>query len=178
MLRRPVVPNDAHSPGLEVRLVPARVLTEAGWLVGKLHVARAWRMIDYINHAPEFIALADVVLEGRPKVLPLFTLRRSAISFIVVETEQDRQMDLPARDFVVHPCAWLMPNGSLYGRIEVARGIRLSDYLSKARGFILVQDVHFQLRNVWDKRIIDHRESAVLLNPHAPIGVAEYPEEG
>ncbi len=177
MFRRPVVPNDAISPGLEVRLVPARILTQTGWIVGKLHVAENWRMIDYLNHAPEFFSLADVVLEGRPKVLPLFTLRRAAITFIVVETEEDRTMDLPARDYVVHQVAWLMQNGSLYGKIEIARSIRLSDYLSKARAFVMVRDAHFQLRNPWDKRVIDHREKVVLLNPHAAIGAAEYPEE-
>ncbi len=176
MLRRRETDDDALLPGREVRLVPTRILTAAGWIVGKLHVASEWRMISYLNNAPEFFTLADVVLEGRPKVLPLFTLQRSAIVFIVVETDEDRMTDTPVRNGIEHAVSCLLQNGSLYGRLDVARGVRLSDFLSRAKGFVLLRDAHFQLRNPWDERSIDHREPVVLLNPHAVIGVSESAE--
>jgi hypothetical protein len=178
LLRRRETQEDGPAGGIEIRLVPARIFTPAGWIVGKLHVAREWRMISYINRAPEFFSLADVILEGRPRVVPLFTLQRSAIEFIVVETEEDRAMDNAPRDQIEHAVSCLLQNGTLYGRIEIIRGVRLSDFLSKARGFVLVRDAHFQLRNPWDPRTIDHREPVVLLNPSAVIGVSESAQDG
>lgn len=173
VLRRRDTDDDAPIPGRAIRVVPTRILTSAGWIVGKLHVASEWRMISYLNSAPEFFMIADVVIEGRAKVLPLFTLQRSAIVFIVVETEEDRATDMPVRNGVEHSVSCLMRNGSLDGRLDVTRGVRLSDFLSKARGFVLLRDAHFQLRNPWDTRTIDHREPVVLLNPNAVIGVSE-----
>ena len=89
-------PDKADKPvaaSREIRLVPARIFTQAGWVVGKLHVAAEWRMINFINNVPDFFSLVDVVLEGRPKVLNLFTLQRSAILFIVVETAPEKEID-------------------------------------------------------------------------------------
>jgi hypothetical protein len=173
VLRRRESDDDAPVPGREVRLVPVRILTTAGWIVGKLHVAAEWRMISYINHVPEFFTLADVILEGRAQVLPLFTLQRSAIQFVVVETEEDRQLDLPPRNQVTHMVSCLMQNGALHGRVDITRGVRLSDFLSRAKGFVLLRDAHYHVRNPWDERTIEHREPVVLLNPHVVIGVSE-----
>ncbi len=158
----------------DVRLVPARIFTQAGWIVGKLHVASEWRMINFINNVPEFFSLADVLLEGRPKVIPLFTLQRSAIQFIVVESEPEKEVDPGMRNQIEHPVSCLLVNGVLHGVISVIRGVRLSDHLSRLKGFVMVKDVRFQLRNPWEKRVIDHEESLVLLNPQAVVGVSEW----
>lgn len=156
-----------------VKQVPARILTLAGWIVGKIHVAEDWRMVDFLDHAQDFFALADVILEGRPKVIPLFTLQRSAILFIVVETDEELGPAMAARNQVNHSVSCLLENGTLFGRIEITQGVRLSDYLSRHSGFVLVRDCHFHLQNPWEDRAIDHRETAVLLNPQAVIGVSE-----
>lgn len=158
---------------LEVRLVPGRILTQAGWIVGKLHVPEGWRLVNHLNKVQEFFSLADVILEGRPKVVPLFTLHRSAIQFVVVESDEPLEPDLPPRNPVDHSVQCLLQNGTLYGRMQITRGVRLSDHLSKNSGFLLVRDAHFQLRNPWEERTIDHREPAVLLNPQAVVGVSE-----
>jgi len=158
----------------EIRLVPARIFTQAGWIVGKLHVASEWRMINFINNMPEFFSLADVILEGRPKVIPLFTLQRSAIQFIVVETEPEKEIDGGTRNQIEHPISSLLVNGVLHGVISAPQGVRLSDFLSRQKGFVLVKDVRFQLRNPWEKRVIDHEEPLVLLNPNSVVGVSEW----
>ena len=177
MLRRRQETNDAPVQGLKVRQVPARILTPAGWIVGKLHVANEWRMINYINNAPDFFTLEDVVVEGRPRVLPLFTLQRSAIEFIVVETEEDRKSDMPQRERIVHPIWCLLQNGLLHGKIEIIPGVRLSEFLSRSKNFLLLNEVHFILNSPRDERTIDHKEPVVLLNPAAVIGVTEFLEE-
>lgn len=158
----------------DIRLVPARVFTQAGWIIGKLHVAAEWRMLNFINNVPEFFSLADVLLEGRPKVIPLFTLQRDAIQFIVVETDLGKEIDPTMRNQIEHAISCLLVNGVLHGVISVLRGVRLSDHLSRQEGFVLVKDVRFQLRNPWEKRMIDHEEPLVLLNPQAVVGVSEW----
>ena len=157
----------------EVELVPARILTPAGWIVGKLHVQADSRIVDFLDRTPEFFSLVDVILEGRPKVVPLFTLQRSAILFLIAETENSLESDRKPRQLVEHPISCLLENGMLYGRVKIITGVRLSEYLSRHKGFVLVRDCHFRLRNPWEDRIIDHREPAVLLNPEAVIGVSE-----
>lgn len=170
--------TDEKSPaGREIRLVPARILTQAGWIVGKMHVAADWRMLTFINHVPEFFSLADTIIEGRPKVVPLFTLQRSAIQFIVVESPPEKELDASLRNQIEHPVSCLLRNGSLSGIIQVLRGVRLSDHLSRHKGFVMLRDAHFHLRNPWENRVIDHREPLVLLNPEAVIGVSEWTED-
>ena len=158
----------------KIRLVPARIFTQAGWIIGKLHVAAEWRMINFINNVPEFFSLADVILEGRPKVIPLFTLQRAAIQFIVVETPLEKEIDPGMRNQIEHAVSCLLVNGVLHGVISVLQGVRLSDHLSRQEGFVMVKDVRFQLRNPWEKRMIDHEEPLVLLNPQAVVGVSEW----
>lgn len=153
--------------------MPARILTQAGWIVGKLHVTEGWRLVNFMNNVQEFFSLADVILEGRPKVIPLFTLHRSAIQFVVVEDDEPLEPDPAPRNQIEHAIQCLLQNGTLYGRVEIMRGVRLSDHLSRNGGFMLVRDAHFQLRNPWEDRVIDHREAAVLLNPHAVVGVSD-----
>jgi hypothetical protein len=165
------------TPVREIRLVPARILTEGGWLVGKMHVAAEWRLINFINNAPEFFSIADTVIEGRPRVFPLFTLQRAAIQFIVVESDPDKEIDHNARNQIEHPIACLLRNGVLLGRLNVPRGVRLSDFLSRQKGFLLLKEVHFHLQNPWEKRVIDHREPFVLLNSDAVVGISEWTED-
>jgi len=176
VFRRPDSEEDAGS-ARKIRLVPTRIFTQAGWIVGKLHVAAEWRMINFINNMPEFFSLADVILEGRPKLIPLFTLQRSTIQFVVVEVEPEKEVDTSTRNQVDHPVSCLLQNGVLHGVVSVLRGVRLSDHLSRQKGFVLVKEAHFQLRNPWEKRVIDHREPLVLLNPHAVVGVSEWAQE-
>lgn len=164
-------------PTRQIRLVPARVLTQAGWLVGKMHVAAEWRLINFINNVPEFFSIEDVVIEGRPRVFSLFTLQRSAIQFIVVESDPDKEIDGNLRNQIEHPIGCLLRNGVLLGVLSVPRGVRLSDFLSRQKGFLLVKDVHFHLQNPWEKRVIDHREPFVLLNPEAVVGISEWTED-
>lgn len=173
MLRRDEQDEKAEA-SRDIRLVPARIFTQAGWIIGKLHVGAEWRMINFINNVPEFFSLADVILEGRPKVLSLFTLQRAAILFIVVETEPEKELGAAGRNVIEHPISCLLANGVLHGIISAPQGIRLSDYLSRQKGFILVKDVRFQLRNPWEKRMIDHEEPLVLLNPQTVVGVSEW----
>jgi hypothetical protein len=163
--------------GREVRLVAARILTPAGWIVGKMHVAADWRMINFMNNVPDFFSLADVIIEGRPKVVPLFSLHRAAIQFVVVETQPEKELDAGLRNQVEHPISCLLQNGSLSGVISVLRGVRLSDHLSRQKGFVILKDAHFHLRNPWENRVIDHREPLVLLNPQAVVGVSEWSED-
>ncbi len=160
-----------------VDLVPVRIFTPAGWIVGKLHIGAERSMVDFLDHTQEFISLADTILEGRPKVIPLFTLHRSAILFLVAETEEDVESGMRPRNLVEHPVSCLLANGTLYGRVNITRGVRLSDYLSRQKGFVLVRDCHFRLQNPWEDRGLDHREPAVLLNPEAVIGVSESAED-
>ena len=160
-----------------VSLIPARIFTSAGWIIGKLHVGAELSMVDFLNHTQEFFSLADVILEDRPKVIPLFTLRRSAIMFLVVETNEGLEPALHPRNLVEHAISCLLQNGILYGRVNIMQGVRLSDHLSRKSGFVLVRDCHFRLQNPWEDRIIDHREPAVLLNPQAVIGVSEFAKD-
>lgn len=160
-----------------VNLVPVRIFTSAGWIIGKMHVGAGLSIVDFLNHTQDFFSLADVVLEGRPKVIPLFTLQRSAIMFLVLETDEGLEPALHPRNLVEHAISCLLESGTLYGKVNIMQGVRLSDHLSRRGGFVLVRDCHFRLQNPWEDRAIDHREPAVLLNPQAVIGVSESARE-
>lgn len=154
-------------------LVPVRILTPTGWITGKLHVNSGWGVADYLEHTQEFFSLADVQLEGRLNTIPVFTLKRSAILFLVVEGDARFESHANHQNDVVHQITCLLTHGILHGRLSIMKGVRLSDYLSRHEGFVLVKDAHFRLKSSHEEREMDHREPAVLLNPQSVIGVSE-----
>lgn len=159
--------------GYEAALTPVRVLTDSCWLVGKLVAPAQLSFADYLDRAPEFLSLTDVILEGRPKTLPLFALHRDAIVFMLIETDQPLVSSKTPKDSVEHAISCLIAQGSLVGTMRILRGVRLSDYLSKNTGFVVVEDCHYRIRDPWSREVLDHRERAILLNTQAVIGISE-----
>ncbi len=153
--------------------VPVQVFTPSGWIVGKVHIQQGWNILNVLEHSADYITMTDVILEGRPKVIPLFTLRRHAILFMKVEIRVAPPALQGARSRVEHAVSFLLQNGSLYGKIEIPTGVRLSNFLSRHKGFIIMQDCHYRIHNPWEKRILDHTEDQLLVNPDAVIGASE-----
>ena len=166
--------DDAPVTTAEFDAVPVQVFSKSGWIIGKVHIQSGWNLMSLFENSKEYISLTEVILEGRPKVIPVFTLHRSAILFLKPERELNQSHVADSRNRVVHPVSFLLTNGSLYGMAEVTKGVRLAAYLSRQTGFLLVQNCHYRLHNPWERRILDHTEPVLLLNPSAIIGFSEW----
>jgi hypothetical protein len=164
---------DAPAKSRPFIAVPVQVFTPSGWIVGKVHIQQGWNILTVLEHSSEYITMTDVILEGRPKVIPLFTLRKHAILFMKVETHVNSPALQGPRNRVEHSVSFVLHNGSIYGKVELPMGVRLSDFLSRHKGFILMQDCHYRIHNPWEKRVLDHTEGQILVNPDAVIGASE-----
>ncbi|PCJ66175.1 MAG: hypothetical protein COA73_01635 [Candidatus Hydrogenedentota bacterium] len=175
-MRKHIEDPNAPAQSKPYLAVPVQVLTSAGWIVGKLHIQKGWNIVNVLEHSTDFLTMTDVILEGRPKVIPLFTLRRDAILFMKVEIRVSPPALQGPRHRVEHSVSFVLHNGSLYGKIEIPTGVRLSTYLSRHKGFLIMQDCHYRIHNPWEKRVIDHTENQLLVNPDAVIGASEAAE--
>lgn len=166
--------DDGPAVAEEFEVVPVQVLTKPGWIIGKAHIRKGWNLLSLFDGSKEYISLTDVILEGRPKVIPLFSLHRSAILFVNPENKEIHLSVTESRNRVVHPVSFLLANGSVYGMVELATGVRISTYLSNQTGFILVHDCHYRIYHSGQQHVVDHKEPTLLLNPGAIIGVSEW----
>jgi hypothetical protein len=157
--------------------IAVRVFTKSGWILGNVTIPSNRNFLSVFENSEEYITMTDVLLEGRPQVIPIFSLQRSAVIFLKPEADVNRSVGLESRNRVIHPVSFLLVNGSVYGNIEISKGVRLSKHLSQHRGFLLVKNCHFRLHNPWEDRTIDHKEPTLLLNPSNIIGVSEWAKD-
>lgn len=165
------VPN--HSA---TRMITARILTQAGWVAGSLHVPGSVRVVDYLDRRQSnFIPMTDVILESSDNPIPFLDMHRNAIDFIAVPDAQElasvRESGIP----VEHHVACLLRIGYLNGVIRVRAGMRLSDFLDHSRGFVPIFDCEYNVRDPWSNKVFKEHEPHLLLNTQAVIGFSEKP---
>lgn len=154
------------------RRVPVRVHTGSDWLSGTLHLPKMQGFLDYLSADEGALALTEVTLPGQATPIPFLSLRRAAAQLVVPTCAEylvgtgpppaARPGDGPPAQRMV--CC-LIGLGSVTGRLELARLLRVSDFVAAHRGFLL-------LRNAV---VGPGREPAplVFVNARACVGVGD-----
>lgn len=160
--------TNAHKP--EKRAVPIRAVTTAGTVEGTLHVPRLHMLLEAVNHGHDFMSLTDVHVRDAPQRIPFFALRRSET--LVMAPANDEEIDeRGARTSLVdHDVMCLLPTGSISGKLSLLRDVRVSDFLSGARGFFVLRECRAWLSSTG---FTDERPKVLLVNAARVAGVTE-----
>lgn len=162
---------------MQQRLVPMSFLTTAGWVAGTLHVPVSNRLVDFLDHSREFVPLTDARLEARSAELAFFGLRRHAIVAAIPPPAETLASAQATQRTGEHDVWCLLRWGSAQGRLEVPVGTRVSDYLAKHTGWLVLRSARLHLRDPWSLQPIDREEPTVLLGPEHVVGATEGPSE-
>jgi hypothetical protein len=152
----------AHPPQ---QLLRARVLTGAGWLEGSFHLGKLNGLGDYLaNH--EWYPLTDVVM-AKVGTMPFLALSRRQTSLVVAPS--DTVAPAHGVEHRAVSTTLLLPDGAVDGKLELAAGMRLSDHIDRAKGFLLLEDANVK---VWADSLA-HYFDRLFVNPQRLVGVTE-----
>jgi hypothetical protein len=149
------------------------MLTDAGWVQGKLHVPERSRLLDFFDHAPEFVALTEVQAEGRDAPLPFLAVQRRAVLFLIPPEDELPPEEPLARPTKGQSMACLLRGGWLSGRVRAPLEMRLSDYLGHHPGFVVLYDAHVIVRDPWSQEVVELRAPRLLLNSKVVVGATD-----
>ncbi len=155
------------------RSVPAAIYTSAGWITGKIHMNAPRALLAQLNHSSgDFIRLTDVLLPHEKKERPFFAIHsREAIFVVPLSVKEERLSREYTSDTEQHEVACLLQQGTLFGRVDVLEGIRLSDYLMHHTAYI---PIHRCLTPFGDlPRVLSEPIRFAFLNASRIVGVAE-----
>ncbi len=124
------------------RTVECRVLTPAGWVLGRLRSPLNTPLLDYLNQREPFLRLTDVSIPPRHDRHDFFAVGlESAVAWIPQETAAVEEMTA-GLGTVAHATSWLLPGGVvLDGHLDLDPGERVSDHLLHRKGFVVLKDV-------------------------------------
>lgn len=153
--------NDYRPPQ---QTVTARVFTGAGWLEGTFHLAKLHALPDYLAHHTWY-PLTNVVM-SRVGTMPFLALTRQE-ALLVAPTHV--QPHLVTDELTPTTATLLFPGGSVDGTLDVPAGMRLSDFVARAAGFLPVRDANVRVWADAGAQFFDR----VLINPSRLVGVTE-----
>lgn len=129
------------------RRVPVRVHTGTGWLSGTLHLPKMQGFLEFLSSDEPSLALTDVSLPGQASPIPFFSLRRAAAHLVVPSCAEWLvglgpavllgQAARPATMQRMVCC--LLGLGTVTGRLEMARAVRVSDFVAGHTGFLVLR---------------------------------------
>ena len=123
------------------RQVPAEVLLPAGWVTGTFVVPEDQSFLDFLAHSGAFLKLIDAFVPGHPDVVPFFALQRGAVQLIVPSQGDDR-VETPGLMGITAPwsISCLFERGAVHGSLDFLMNQRLSDFLKRQTGFLVIRD--------------------------------------
>ncbi len=156
------------------RDIPVELLTEAGWIVGKLRIPAARRLVDFLNQGKQMLNLTDVYVPERDVRLPFFAVRACACLAVLPETVEPAEAGpSDVIQTAEHRVVMMLGPSSVQGRIRVAAGLRLSDWFIRQHGFIAVQDAVFKLRTHLAQEGVVTEFHEMLVQADKVVGITE-----
>lgn len=162
------------SASTETRGVAAQVLTKAGWLTGRFHLAPGQALLDFLDRAEEFVSMTDVSHTSGSRLIPFFALQRRSMLVVVPDRHASGLAEVPgAAKTQATAISCLFDQGFLHGQLELAPGMRVSDYLRRHPGFLVFRDCQLMLHPRQGDAGVDYRLALALVNASRIIGVSQ-----
>ncbi len=155
------------------RRIPCQVLTPAGWIIGTFHIMKTAKFVDQLNFASEFFRLTDVSFIGKEKKIPFFALQRVAATLVVPPpTEGDLIVERHEEKKAVRVHC-IFDSGVVSGDLVIRENIRISDYLVKQDGYILLRRCKLRLGNLQDEFFVEEKHPSVIVYAPNILGFSE-----
>jgi len=153
------------------RIVPAHVLTTAGWMTAEFNVLEKGYLLEQLDSVDEFFSVTNASMVGFDTATEFLALQRDAIE-IIVPSEEPELLAAPMSDTKRDTVFVLFGGGVIRGDIEYRQNIRLSDFVKKQDGFILLRNCELQLGHLY----AEHKEvkpaEAIIVNVNHIVGIS------
>ncbi len=169
--------KEEEEPPAERREVPVRALTPSGWISGKLSMPGIVRIVDFID-LEVFLRLTEVRFEGDEKELAFLALRRDSIIILTVDSNENLESVETLGFQDEHRVTCWFEGGAVQGVMLIRLGARLSDYLERHEGLVVIRECRYRIRNPLTMKVEEDESWAILLNPKKVVAVTETPQTG
>ena len=141
-------------------------MTGAGWLEGTFHLGKLSALGDYLAHH-DWYPLTDVVMV-KVGTMPFLALSKRETVLVVApdDTPPTHSTSLEHRQVST---TLLLTEGAVDGKLDLIANTRLSDFVDRANGFMLVQSANVK---VWADTLA-HFFERLYVNPQRLVGVTE-----
>jgi hypothetical protein len=165
--------TDQYKP--RQRTVSATVLTTAGWLTCNFHVLEKATLLEQIDSVEEFYKVTDASVVGVDTTVEFLALQRDAIELIVPTNEPDGLLAATMPKSQTDEVFVLFDQGVLQGSLRWLENVRLSDFVKRQDGFILLRDCTIRLGHVLEGDFRVEEAPAALVNVNHIVGISETP---
>lgn len=154
------------------RQIDAQIYTTAGWMEGTFHFPKKSQLLEALNSQAEFYRLTDIRFLANKRELEFFALqRRSTVLVVPPPDETDLRM---VKDEVWPIRVYcLFDGGYVEGRVRLRKGVRVSDYLPKQDGFVLLEKCKLRLGDTTTEFFVEEEHEAVFVNAGRIVGISE-----
>ncbi len=159
----------------ERRETRVRVLTPSGWIRGNLFIPGLVRLVDFIDNE-KILRLTAVQIEGDPQGREFLALRRDSVILLMVEGNENLEAVETVGHQDEHRVTCWIKCGAVQGVLLLRLGARLSDYLGRHEGLVVVRECRYRIRNPLTMKVEEDESWAILLNPEAVVAVTEAPQ--
>lgn len=169
--------KDEEEPPPERRDVPVRALTPSGWISGTLVVPGIVGVVDFI-HKESFLRLTEVQFEGDEEKMQFLALKRDSIVFLSVDSNENLESVETVGFQEEHRVTCWIEGGAVQGVMLLRLGARLSDYIARHDGLIVLRECRYRVRNRMTMKVEKGESWALLMNPQNIVAVTEGPQTG
>lgn len=161
----------------ERREAPVRALTPSGWITGKLFIPGLIRLVDFIDKE-KILRLTDAQIEGDALGTKFLALSRDSVILLMVEANENLESVETLGHQDEHPVTCWIGCGAVQGVLLLRLGTRLSDYLARREGFVVVRECRYRIRNPLTMKVEENESWALLLNSRSIVAVTERSQTG
>lgn len=156
----------------ERREASLRALTPSGWISGNLFIPGLIRLVDFIEKE-DVLRLTEAQVEGDPQGLKFLALRRDSIILLTVEGNENLESVETVGYQDEHRVTCWIDCGAVQGVVLIRLGGRLSDYLARHEGLVVLRECRYRIRNPLTRKVEEAESWAVILNPRSIVAATE-----
>ncbi len=157
--------------------VSLRAITPSGWISGKMSIPGLVRVVDYIDKE-DVLRLTEVEVEGDSQGSSFLALRRESVIFFIIEGNENLESVESVGHQDEHRVMCWFDGGAVQGVLLTRLGARISDYLARHEGLVVLRECRYRIRNPMTRKVEDGESWAMLLNARAIVAVTERSQTG
>lgn len=157
--------------------VSLRALTPSGWISGKMSIPGLVRVVDFIDKEI-ILRLTEVQVEGDSQRTKFLAMRRDSVIFFILEGNENLESVETVGFQDEHRVTCWIDGGAMQGVLLTRLGARLSDYLARHEGLVVLRECRYRFRNPLTRKVEDGESWAVLLNSQLIVAATERSQTG
>ena len=155
------------------RDIDCTVMTTAGLITAQVAVAEKGTVLEQLDSVPEFYKLTNASIVGVETTVDFLALQRDSVVFWVPKGEPDDRLHQPIKPAQRGRVYVLFRGGAIAGDLVWREGVRLSDFVTRQNGYIVLRDCTIALGHVRTEAPDVRKTRAVVMNVNHIVGISD-----